>query len=372
MELFRIVNGQVVLNFNKKFNSRKTNYINRLIKSDSTDTLIAYLMTLNGDRRRGSCIRDHRDGSISFESFEASRYLKLFNDSIDCNKNHKPVDLSKKYVGIELECLFPMGSLDGVGPKGECSHCDGTGRAYADEDSDDFEDCEYCNGSGQTTNHLRQLRELFKVERISRVTIKDDGSINEKNGYFSAEFNILCPQNDLSKLEKVCSFLNKHKAIVDKSCGMHIHLDMRGESRDELNMKRITNNYKRSMSVLASLVPVSRRNNRYCALKVSKINGDRYCAVNMTALSKFNTIEIRLHSSTTDFKKVAHWIKLNMAILNSRILRKVNDLNQLTEFISISEDTLEYFTQRAILFGTEGIEASIEAQDLDQNNEEAA
>lgn len=78
--------------------------------------------------------------------------------------------------------------------------------------------------------------------------------------------------------------------------------------------------------VLRSLVPSSRRHNRYCqpfekmvrsggAMPRTfreQLNGitDRYCGINMQALGKHGTIENRYHGGTLNADKIIHWARL--------------------------------------------------------------
>jgi len=59
---------------------------------------------------------------------------------------------------------------------------------------------------------------------------------------------------------------------------------------------------------LREFVPASRRGNQYCDFGISI--RDRYKAVNVCAFNKHSTIEIRLHSGTTDYTKIISWIRL--------------------------------------------------------------
>ena len=44
---------------------------------------------------------------------------------------------------------------------------------------------------------------------------------------------------------------------------------------------------------------------------------DRYYMINGTALKKYKTIEVRLHSGTTNFNKIKNWVELLKGIVKS-------------------------------------------------------
>ncbi len=120
------------------------------------------------------------------------------------------------------------------------------------------------------------------------------------------EFRCLIARATLEhKLNRICSLLVGHK--VNKTCGLHVHLDMRGKTFKEVT--KIARNYNKWLYALREFVPESRRNNdQYCAWGISTRN--RYHAVNVCSFERHKTLEIRLHSGTTDFTKIISWIRL--------------------------------------------------------------
>jgi hypothetical protein len=147
---------------------------------------------------------------------------------------------------------------------------------------------------------------------------------------------------------------------------LHIHLDARDLT--EADVKNKGRSFGKTLDVLWSLIPESRRENTYCKKAVSPLSkgerGDRYYAINLTAFQKYQTIEIRCHSSTTDFKKIKHWIVLMRAIYSTSIKKKCVNLDDLFEVVSLPEDSMEYLAQREALFRNS--EASNDARDLDE------
>jgi len=183
---------------------------------------------------------------------------------------------------------------------------------------------------------------------VSGLHVKSDGSIQAPEGYFAVEITVLTRFKNPANLKSVCLILQGLKATVNKSCGMHIHLDARHLTSREV--KKIGQRFAKALPVMLAMVPTTRRNNTYCKASVSDLKGGRYYAVNLTSFNKYKTVEIRLHSSTTDFEKIMNWANLIQAISTSEIKKECNSVNELTDFVKLPENLVEYISQRTSLF----------------------
>jgi len=134
-----------------------------------------------------------------------------------------------------------------------------------------------------------------------------DGSIRAPHGQNPIEINALLNRDEMEpKLFRLCAALSKVGFGVNKSCGLHVHLDARHLSFDSVCQRaKIVDKW---LKALRELVPLSRQDNSYCAFGFSRT--ERYRAVNVTSHSKHRTLEIRLHSSTINYQKVLAWIRL--------------------------------------------------------------
>jgi len=145
------------------------------------------------------------------------------------------------------------------------------------------------------------------------VTIKDDGSLREEEFSYAMEIVVCLPESKIFLLVDICKVLSDAGMTVNKSCGLHVHLDAR-----ESTCRNAKAMYARLMKVqelLLQMQPVSRRSNQYC--KKSKPNfygNERYRAVNPTAFRKHGTIEVRCHSGSVDAGKITRWVYLLMSI----------------------------------------------------------
>jgi hypothetical protein len=98
---------------------------------------------------------------------------------------------------------------------------------------------------------------------------------------------------------------------------------------------------------MAEIMPESRKNNTYCELRGSMTN--RYSAINGSAIKKYNTIEVRLHSSTIDEIKILNWINLLTLIQSApkkTITQNVDTLEDLFMVLDIPEKLIEYCLSR--------------------------
>ena len=366
------------------------NYVNSLAKDGKFNEAVKYLQSFTSKRYMYNTVdRITRPGRDPLEGNKNSMF-NMQKKIYDLNRNHVPILETGNWIGVEIECFIPYSSLD-LSDDGEreCDNCcgDGTISFEDDEGNDCSDECGECGGSGREyassdaeESAHEAMGELFQRNRISFTSIKGDGSIRADDGCFAVEVVILTRLDRPANLLKVCDLLKQLKAKVNASCGMHIHLDARKLS--EAQVKAIGKKFTKVLPVMARLVPKSRRDNDYCRLGVSKVhnrrgNRERYHAVNLTSYRKHRTIEVRLHSSTTDFNKIISWAKFISAVKDAKSIKKVcHSLNEVTDYVYLEQELLEYLTQREVLFNTTPSERqnviAIGAQDLDSTEEQGA
>lgn len=264
------------------------------------DPEIAYTyaksFTLNIDREnsvtRGyrSIVRYHKNelkkhGRDNLARRHTNHFLNIFNQTFDCLKSKVPGGQGLgEWVGVEIECFIPG--------------------------SDKF----------------NELNKSIMALRIPGVEMHRDGSIhpddydedNEEHEdgseYTPVEFTIVFNRSNPEPLKRLCEFLAAEGALVNKSCGLHVHLDQRDAIEKHGVLSRRISRFRAALPILGQMVSESRRGNTYCQMEVSRRSGDRYYAINLTSLSKHKTIEVRLHSGTTDYTKIINWVELLYAI----------------------------------------------------------
>lgn len=148
--------------------------------------------------------------------------------------------------------------------------------------------------------------------------VAGDGSIRvNQSEEIAAEIKAVFPRSALEpRLYRLASILKSLGLKCNKSCGLHVHFDMRGKDRSEV--LKIAKRANKWLEALQQLVPASRRDQTYCKFGVSNTGADRYRAVNFAAFDKYQTLEIRLHSATFDYAKILSWIRLCELIMAIR------------------------------------------------------
>lgn len=201
--------------------------------------------------------------------------------------------------------------------------------------------------------------------------ITDDGSIV---GDYSVELvsPILSGIDGLKEVAKVVQLLADAGAKVNKSCGLHVHVDA-----NDLSAKVLFNVYRRyalhEIQIDTWMVKSRRANNNdYClstlnildrtAVETENLSpqeaaemmeerysasghyfGGRYNKVNLCAYLRHGTIEFRHHGGTVNVEKVLSWI---MFCVNFVETSKNSDSANV--FTNVHPEVVEYFNQRAV------------------------
>jgi hypothetical protein len=160
---------------------------------------------------------------------------------------------------------------------------------------------------------------LVQAELGNYVTLKGDGSIRvDKSGYNAHELTACIPESQRKVvISKIAAVLKECGALINKSCGFHVHLDMR--SRDRV---KAFGNLVSAQNVFYAMNPKSRKESTYCKKTMSKDldkerSGSRYKGVNAAAINKYGTLEIRIHSGTVDEVKINNWVDLLISVTDA-------------------------------------------------------
>lgn len=130
---------------------------------------------------------------------------------------------------------------------------------------------------------------------------------------------VMPPASELGDLQRVCRALRAAGASVNKSCGLHVHIDAAGIT--PRHAYRIGLNYYRLRALINKGLAPSRRANQYCRVVQPSLLTDsgswasllrgvasRYEAVNYKAYERHRTIEFRQHQGTINFAKIRRWV----------------------------------------------------------------
>ena len=240
---------------------------------------------------------------------------------------------------------------------------------------------EFCsNVSGDEINEgLRGLGLMAPVEgdgsrysmsgrniSYSNWNITYDTSVRGRGFSYGLEIvsPILSGRNGLKDLKKVMDYLTtleKAKKIkVNKTCGTHVHFSKNNwQSYNEFQGYEFFKTYAMNEHIIDLIQPVSRRGDsgRYCKSCLNAINNSsyspsgRYYKVNMSHIRTRGTVEVRQHSGTVDFEKMASWIHLMTALLNksTKLLsssKRYQTLNEMMEDLGVESCVKEFLKKR--------------------------
>lgn len=321
------------------FRKKKDNFRKLRFKEKSQE-IKAYDHALLKYKVSGGCIfmPEVKDGVYVMFLKEQERKI-VFGDK-------QPKETDQKYVGIELEFL--------------------------------------CNVDKNVLGN-----KLFDAGLGRYVTVKEDHSIKCSHGRnpfeceehkgveHAHELCIIAKENEyVEVVRKVTVILEELKATVNKTCGMHVHVDCR--TRDP---EKVYQNLVSSQAILLRMNPKSRiekyaRLNKERDFEMAKNNGGdrgghidegRYYAINAKAYTKHKTIEIRVHAGTVDFKKITNWANILVCIANckERYVRSFATINTFCKRFGIADEVQEYIKDRINKFKIKvegGVEVAPEAE----------
>ncbi len=174
--------------------------------------------------------------------------------------------------------------------------------------------------------------------------IKEDGSVSGDNP-FEVASPPLSGEDGLRQVREVVSALARAGAQVNRTCGLHVHVDAR--DLKSVDLANVVIQYGRHESVFDAMMPVSRRNNDYCrsvrdvadtlrrnilTIAVNNNTSDvveayaweRYHKVNLAAYLTHGTIEFRQHSGSINHEKVTNWIQFCVNFVEQCIVPTTN------------------------------------------------
>lgn len=194
-------------------------------------------------------------------------------------------------------------------------------------------------------------KELLNQQLHEYVQIKYDGSIecdcenpDDEESHcecVSKEFALLVPASKVKQIvTQVTTILNDNGAFVNRTCGLHVHFDMRDKTSRQVSL--LGSKLERWVTRLKTMLPKSRRENRYCMSPKNTLrSGDRYACVNLHAYNRYKTLEVRMHSGTTDATKILLWIELLDTIMS-----KTSKVNTTWEALSLPPHLMLYIQSR--------------------------
>lgn len=152
------------------------------------------------------------------------------------------------------------------------------------------------------------------------VHLKDDGSLSGTDRRPNEHELVVCaPLDEMPGIiDRVCEALHRPEvnAGVNKTCGLHIHLDMRNDD-EEKAFRNLVYSYE---PLLSKLVPETRLRNTYCQppttadFEDAQSNDDRYMAINPCAYNTHTTLEVRLFAGSVNADKIKQYLAIVSSI----------------------------------------------------------
>lgn len=215
-----------------------------------------------------------------------------------------------------------------------------------------------------------------------------DGSIHEEKGYREGYEYRSKPANGdklYEMIDGISKELIEHKYKVNKSCGLHVHIETKPDV--EL-LKKMYCFYSKFEGLFFAMLPISRQETQYCekfnkldkysyedVLDVkdlrgfkklfyektgfypTKIHGNkkRYCWINFHSIFYRGTLEVRAHSGTINAEKIKNWIQMHLVIRDYLNKNSLEDLIKMKtskkKFLSLfPKDLQKYINKRWEVF----------------------
>lgn len=214
---------------------------------------------------------------------------------------------------------------------------------------------------------------------------KEDGSLREDGAEYASPK--LKGHAGLNSLAKVLDALNDNDHSVDKTCGLHVHIDATSFENDPKTVNRIGRLVYMWESLIYACLPESRRDSRYCkplergnlsSPSEGVYSGTRYYGFNVQALRRHSTLEFRYHSGTLSYEKIARYVKLCLQLVKIGKARKtqgqfkrkakanIKNLMRFMAVLRLDNDDKRYWLKRYCYF--QGVEANAQTQALEKYN----
>lgn len=212
----------------------------------------------------------------------------------------------------------------------------------------------YCDWDKET------LAAKFYEENLTQyLCLKTDGSIKPEEGKIAHELCVLCEEKDIETIiNKVYKVLQESNARVNKSCGTHVHLDMR--NRDA---KIVFSNLVSCQDFLYGMNPShrsgdqGRRSNgmgysKRVKSRTIQVTSDRYYGINANSMRTLKTIEVRVHAGIIEARKIINWCKLLITICSqpTEVKYGPKTLLGLKRKFKVDQNIIDYVKERIDTF----------------------
>jgi len=210
------------------------------------------------------------------------------------------------------------------------------------------------------------LADLYNTCVKWRTAIGTDGSIRATEGSRGVEIRTAPAAGNrfLNQLGSVMHAINRANGVVNNTCGLHVHVGLQDIKANNVSATVWKNELGKLIYMWSTvedafydLVTDERSRNRYCqramsnftyteALRLYAAQGnyyhvynatvgylERYLGFNTQAITKYGTIEFRLHHGSLDRSIVPRWAMLCCAFVEN-VLKQSVDTAELYKFVT--------------------------------------
>lgn len=200
---------------------------------------------------------------------------------------------------------------------------------------------------------------LCDVGAADFAHLKTDGSVRGSSARPNAHELVLCAELERMPevIDRVCEALKRPdvNAGVNKTCGLHIHLDMRNDDVDTA-YRNLVHSYE---PLLSKLVPESRVVNTYCKppttadFEDAQGEDDRYRAINSCAYSAHTTLEVRIFAGSVNANKIKQYLAIvsSIAYAEDDVPRNLETADQWAQHVGWEPKLTAWVKERAQNFG---------------------
>jgi len=208
----------------------------------------------------------------------------------------------------------------------------------------------------ETASKRPKILKMSHEDEVMEWEAKNDASLKQVGSVEFASIPMEISDESFRRVEKFLKLLRDHGYGVDRTCGLHLHLNItKKDARNAAFLINLVKGYYHFENILLSMLPKSRQHNSYCLpinpdrmignyesskprlpelkeafyecgrrhikiLARDHYFGKRYFGLNLHSIFYRGSLELRYHSGTLDYKKIRNWVLLNAKIV--RYIRK--------------------------------------------------
>ena len=228
--------------------------------------------------------------------YSSPTLMERYADIQDRISNVSPINWSRSLTPFEYKLATRQK------PEGECI---GIELEFVCRESSDIEKWDCDDFPKNRWNH-------FTTD--GSITTDSQDEVVARYQEFKSFTNINNP-DDWEFVRSTLESITDSGAIVNKSCGCHIHIDMR--NRPQATYYRIAQRVRNAFQLwLHRIISPRRATNRYCSVWADS-SSSRYSAINTHCWNEHRTIEVRVGMPTLNINKLKCWARLMFWLVNN-------------------------------------------------------